>query len=82
MQNREFCLGETVCVHSVMAFASAASVVSMGATMVVSTLCGPFCFSVWAVVPASVDFDAGSFLCFVCSPLQPAVGGLDSQPLL
>ena len=78
-KDREFCLGETVCVHSVMAFASAASVVSTGDIMVVSTLRGPFCFGVLAVVPASVDFDAGSFLCILhASPLLPAVGGSDS----
>ena len=68
-KDREFCLGETVHVHSIVAFASAASVVSMGATMVVSTLRGPFCFGISAVVPPSVDFDIGSFLHFVCSPL-------------
>ena len=81
-KDREFCLGETVHVHSIMAFASAASVVSTGATMVVSTLCSPFWFGILAVVPASVDFDAGSFLCFVCSTLRPTVGGSDSQLLL
>ena len=81
-KDREFCLGETVRVHSVVASASAASVVSMGATMVVSTLHGSFCFGVLAVVPASVDLDTGSFLHFVCSPLQPAAGGSDSRPLL
>ena len=77
-KDREFCLGETVCVHCIMASALAASVVSMGATMVVFTLRGSFHFGVSAVVPASVDFDAGSFLCFVCSPLWPTVGGSDS----
>ena len=81
-KDREFCLGETVHVHSIMAFASAVLVVSMGATMVVSTLHSPFCFGVLAIVPASVDFDAGSFLHFVCSPLRPTVGGSDSQLLL
>ena len=81
-KDQEFCLGETVHVHSIVAYASAASVVSMGATMVVSTLRSPFCFGISAVVPASVDFDAGSFLCFACSPLLPAVGGSDSQLLL
>ena len=81
-KEREFCLGETVCVHSIVAFALAASVVSMGATMVVSTLHGPFCFGVSAVIPASVDFDAGSFLHFACSTLRPAAGGSDSRPLL
>ena len=77
-KKREFCLGETVRVHSVMASASAASVVSTGVTMVVSTLCGSFCFGISAVIPASVDFDAGSFLHFACSPLRPAVNGSDS----
>ena len=81
-KDREFCLGETVYVHSVVASASAASVVSMGVTMVVSTLSGSFRFGVSAVVPASVDFDAGSFLHFVCCPLRPAAGGSDSRPLL
>ena len=81
-KDQEFCLSETVCVHSIMAFASAASVVSTGATMVISTLRGPFCFGVSAVIPASVDFEAASFLCFVCSPLWPTVGGSDSRPLL
>ena len=77
-KDREFCLGETVHVHSVVASALAALVVSTGATMVVSTLRGSFRFGVSAVIPASVDLDAGSFLCFVCSPLQPTVGGSDS----
>ena len=77
-KDREFCLGETVHVHSVVASALAASVVSTDATMVVSTLRGSFRFGVSAVVPASVDFDAGSFLCFACSPLRPAAGGSDS----
>ena len=81
-KDREFCLGETVCVHSVMASALAALVVSTGATMVVSTLHGSFCFDVSAVIPASVDFDTGSFLHFVCCSLWPAAGGSDSQPLL
>ena len=81
-KDREFCLSETVCVHSVMASALAALVVSMGATMVVSTLHGSFCFGILAVIPASVDFDAGSFLHFVCSPLWPTVDGSDSHPLL
>ena len=81
-KDQEFCLGETVCVHSVVAFALATSVVSTGATMVVSTLRGPFCFGVSGVIPASVDFDAGSFLHFACSPLWPTAGGSDSQPLL
>ena len=81
-KDREFCLGETVRVHPVMAFASAASVVSTGATMVVSTLRSLFCFGVSAVVPAPVDFDASSFLHFVCSPLRPTVGGSDSRLLL
>ena len=81
-KDREFCLGETVRVHSIVAFALAASVVSTGATMVVFTLCGPFCFGVSAVILASVDFDAGSFLCFACSPLWPAAGGSDSRLLL
>ena len=81
-KDREFCLGETVRVHSVVVFALAAMLVSTGATMVVSTLRGPFCFGISAVVPASVDFDAGSFLRFACSPLRPAAGGSDSQLLL
>ena len=81
-KDREFCLGETVSVHSVMASASAALVVSTGATMVVSTLHGSFCFSILAVVPASIDLDTGSFLHFACSPLQPAVGGSDTRLLL
>ena len=77
-KDQEFCLGETVHVHSIMAFASAASVVSMGATMVVSTLHSSFCFRISAVIPASVDFDTGSFLHFACSPLRPTAGGSDS----
>ena len=75
-------MGETVCVHSIVASASTASVVSTGATMVVSTLHGSFLFGILAVIPASVNFDAGSFLCFACSPLWPTVGGSDSRPLL
>ena len=81
-KDREFCLGETVHVHSIIASASAASVVSMGAIMVVSTLHSSFHFGILAVIPASVDLDTCSFLCFACSPLQPAVGGSDSQLLL
>ena len=77
-KEREFCLGKTAHVHFIMVSASAASVVSTGATMVVSTLRGSFHFSVSAVVPASVDLDAGSFLHFACSPLQPTAGGSDS----
>ena len=83
-KDREFCLGETVRVHSVVASALAASVVSMGATMV-STLCSSFRFGISAVIPASIDFDAGSFLRFVCCPLHPTAGGSDSRfktPLL
>ena len=77
-KDQEFCLGETVHVHSVVASASAASVVSTGVTRVVSTLCGSFRFGISAVIPASVDFDAGSFLHFAYCPLLPAVGGSDS----
>ena len=77
-RTENFALGETVRVHSVVASALAALVVSVGATMVVSTLCSSFHFGVLAVFPASVDFDAGSFLHFVCCPLRPAVGGSDS----
>ena len=81
-KDREFCLGETVLVHSIVATASAASVVSTGATLVVSTLRGPFCFDTSDVVPASVDFDAGGFPRFVCCSLRPTAGGSDSRPLL
>ena len=74
----EFCLGESVLVHSVMATASAALVVSTGATLVVSTLCGSFCFGTLGVVLASAGFDADGFPHLVCCPLHPTVGGLDS----
>ena len=77
-----FVLGETVHVHSVVASALAALVVSMGVTMVVSTLRGSFHFGISAIVPASFDFDAGSFLCFLCCPLQPTAGDSDSRLLL
>ena len=81
-KDREFCLGESVLVHSVMAIASAASVVSIGATLVVPTLRGSFCFGVSGVVLAPADFIADGFPHLVCCPLCPAVGGLDSQLLL
>ena len=74
--------GESVLVHSVMATAWAASVVSTGATLAVFTLHGSFCFSTSGDIPASVDFDADGSPCLVCCPLRPAAGGLDSQPLL
>ena len=77
-KDREFCSGESVLVHSVMATASAASVVSTGATLVVSTLRGSFCFSALGVVLAPAGFDADGFPHLVCCPLCPAVGGSDS----
>ena len=78
----EFCSDESVLVHSVVATLSAASVVSTGATLVVSTLCGSFCFGASGVIPTPVDFDADGFPRLVCCPLHPTVGGLDSQLLL
>ena len=60
-KDREFCLGESVLVHSVMTIALAASVVSTGATLVASTLQGSFCFSVLGVVLAPADFIADGF---------------------
>ena len=78
----EFCLGESVIVHSIVATASAALVVSTGATLVVSTLHGSFCFSASGVIPTPVDFDADDFPLLVCCPFRPTVGGSDSQPLL
>ena len=81
-KDREFRSGESVLVHSVVATASAASVVSTGATLVVSTLCGSFCFGASGVVLTPADFDADGFPRLVCCPLRPAVGGSDSRPLL
>ena len=77
-KDREFCSGESVLVHSVMTIASAAFVVSTGATLVVSTLQGPFCFGISGVVLTPADFVADGFPHLVCCPLHPAVGGLDS----
>ena len=77
-KDREFCSGESVLVHSIVATASAASVVSTGATLVVSTLQGSFCFGVLGVILAPADFIADGFPHLVCCPLHPAVGGLDS----
>ena len=81
-KDREFCSGESVLVHSVVAIASAASVVSIGATLVVSTLQGSFCFGVSGVVLVPADFVADGFPHLVCCPLWPTVGGFDSRMLL
>ena len=78
----EFCSGESVLVHSIVATALAASVVSIGATLVVSTLHGSFCFGASGVILTPADFDADGFPRLVCCPLCPAVGGSDSRPLL
>ena len=77
-KDQEFCSGESVLVHSIMTIASAASVVSTGATLVVATLRGSFCFGVSGVILAPADFVADGFPHLVCCPLHPAVGGLDS----
>ena len=77
-KDRVSCSGESVLVHSVMATASAALVVSTGATLVVSTLCGSFWFDASGVILTPADFDADSFPHLVCCPLCPTVGGLDS----
>ena len=77
-KDQEFCLGESALVHSVVATALAASVVSTGATLVVSTLCGSFCFGTSGVILAPADFNADGFPHLVCCPLHPAVGGSDS----
>ena len=74
----EFCSGESLLVHSVVATASAAPVVSTVATLVVSTLHGSFCFDTSGVIPAPVDFDADGFPRLVCCPLRPAAVGSDS----
>ena len=81
-KDQEFCSGESVLLHSVVATASAASVVSTGATLVVSTLCGSFCFGALGVILSPADFNADGFPRLVCCPLHPAAGGLDSRPLL
>ena len=73
-----FCLGESVLVHSVVATVSAFLVVSTGATLVVSTLCGPSCFCVSVVALTPVAFNADGFPRLVCCPLHPAAGGSDS----
>ena len=78
----EFCSGESVLVHPVMATASAASVVSTGATLVASTLRGSFCFGALVVILTPADFDADGFPHLMCCPLHPTVGGSDSRPLL
>ena len=77
-----FCSGESVLVHSIVATASAASVVSTGATLVVSTLHRSFCFGTSGVILPPAGFDADGFPHLVCCPLHPTVGGSDSQPLL
>ena len=77
-KDQEFCLGESVLVHSVVATASAASVVSTGASLVVSTLCGSFCFGASGVILAPAGFDADGFPRLVCCPLCPAADGSDS----
>ena len=77
-KDREFCLGKSVLVHSVVATVSAVSMVSTGAILVVSTLCGPSCSSGSVVALAPAAFDTGGFPCLVCCPLRPAAGGSDS----
>ena len=81
-KDQEFCLGETVLVHSVVATASAASVVSTGATLVVSTLRRSSYFGTSGVILTPADFDADGLPHLMCCPLHPAAGGSDSQPLL
>ena len=76
------CLSESVLIHSVVATASAVSVVSTSAIPVVSTLCGPSFFHGSVVAFVSVAFRADNFPRLVCYPLCPTVGGLDSRPLL
>ena len=68
-KTESFVLCETVCVYFVMVSTLAASVVSTGVTMVVSTLHGSFHFGTSAVVPTSDDLDIGGFLHLACSPL-------------
>ena len=81
-RTESFVLCETVHFYFVIVSIPAVSGVSAGVTMVVSTLCGSFCFATLAVVPASHDLDIGGFLCLACSPLRPAVSGSDSRLLL
>ena len=81
-KDQEFCSGESVLVHSIVATVSAILVVSTGPTLVVSTLCRPSCFCNLVVAPAPVAFDADGFPHLVCCPLHLTVGGLDSQPML
>ena len=76
-KDQEFCSGESVLVHSVMAIASAASVVSIGTILVVSTLRGSFCFGISGIVLTPADFIADGFPHLVCCPLCPTAGGSD-----
>ena len=57
----DFCSGKPVLVQSVVATVSAVLVVSTGATLVVSTLHGPSCFSTLGGIPAPVVFDTDNF---------------------
>ena len=81
-KDREFCSGESVVVHSIVATASAILVVSTGAILVVSTLRRLSCLCTSVVAFTPVAFDIDGFPCLVCCPLHPAAGGSDSRPLL
>ena len=81
-KDQDFCSGKPVLVHYVVATVLAVLVVSTGATLVVSTLCRPSCFSTLGGIPAPVVFNTDNFPHLVCCPLHPTVGGSDSRLLL